>query len=443
MSAPQVACLLTLVLAAHASSEVVPDLTPLGAERAGNAAGTIPAWSGGITRPPAGYDPVEHEIDPYPDDGAVATITAANADEYGAYLSEGQRALFERFPTTWEMPIYPSRRSAAFPEWVYDALRRNADIARDTPDVRDALKRTRVTSPFPRPTTGEQVVWNHVLRWRGVHVRNDEGVSAVTPRGRYRLVWSIQDSAILYALPWDVSRGEFDNLLAAVKMKWLAPAQLAGTGALIHEPIDPARDPRKIWRYLPDLRQIVRQPTLGYELPAPYTDGLRTSEDFELFIGPPDAYEWTLRGKKELYIPYNAYRLHSSHLRARDIVGAEHLKSAPLRYELHRVWVIDGTLRLGQRRIYGRRVLYLDEDSWQIAIADSYDSSGRLMRHGEAHTINHYAVPALRATLYTIHDFAKHRYLVEGLDNERRPVQFSDRFSPLDFTPNALNYYVR
>ncbi|MYA89154.1 MAG: DUF1329 domain-containing protein, partial [Boseongicola sp. SB0662_bin_57] len=36
------------------------DLTPLGGERAGNASGTIPAWNGGITRPPRGYRRGEH-----------------------------------------------------------------------------------------------------------------------------------------------------------------------------------------------------------------------------------------------------------------------------------------------------------------------------------------------------------------------------------------------
>jgi len=276
-----------------------------------------------------------------------------------------------------------------------------------------------------------------------VHVTRNEGVAAVTPRGRYRLIWSIQDFAFPYCLPWELPRGKFTNLFAAAKYKWLEPAQITGAGALIHEPIDQSRDPRKVWRYLPVVRQVVRQPNLAYDLPAPYTDGLRTSEDFELFVGPPDAYEWTLRGKQELYIPYNAYRAHSSDVRVEDIVGREHVNPALLRYELHRVWVVEGKLRPGRRHVYGRRVLYVDEDSWQIAVADYYDLSGKLVRLGEAHAVNFYAVPVLWATLYTMYDFAKRRYLVEGLDNERRPVQFRDRIASRDFTPNALNYYVR
>ncbi|NJN51889.1 MAG: DUF1329 domain-containing protein [Gammaproteobacteria bacterium] len=231
--------------------------------------------------------------------------------------------------------------------------------------------------------------------------------------------------------------------MLAAKSKWLTPAHLAGAGALILEPIDTSLEPRIIWRYLPELRQIVRQPNLGYDLPASYSDALRTVEDFELFSGSPDTYEWRLLGKRELYIPYNAYRAHSSHVEVEEIVGAQHLNPALLRYELHRVWVVEGKPRADGRHVYGRRVLYVDEDSWQIAVADNYDRAGQLMRFGEAHAVNYYAVPVLWATLYTMYDFGKRRYLVEGLDNERRAARFSDSLDPREFTPNALNYYVR
>ena len=437
------AWLLATALCGHCGLLLASELTPVGAERAGNADGTIPPWTGGLTKPPPGYDPSEHESDPYPDDVPIDTITAANLERFEARLSEGQRALFNRFPDTWQMRVYPTRRSAAYPEWVYDALQRNAEIAVRSTDVRAALREARVSSPFPVPRTAEEVVWNHVLRWRGIHIRRSSGTAAVTPSGRYRLVWAIEDLGIPYALPWEISRGKLDNLLAAIKVKWLQPSQLTGVGALAHESIDPAGDPRKIWRYLPELRQVVRQPKLTYDLPASYSDGLRTGDDFELFLGPPDAYEWELLGKKELYIPYNAYRAHSGDLSVKDLVGAGHLNPEALRYELHRVWVVEGTLRQGERHIYGKRVFYLDEDSWQIAIADNYDLSGKLLRLGEAHAINYYTVPTVWATLYTMYDLEKHRYLVEGLDNERQPAQFSDTVDSREFTPNALNYYVR
>ncbi len=435
-----VALLFTLLIGTTASAA---ELTPVGAERAGNADGSIPAWTGGLAGPPAWFNPEEHEADPYPEDQPIATITAANVDQYAEQLSEGQRELFKRFPQSWKMPVYETRRSAAYPDWVYDALQRNDDIARRVPDTRSAVQQARVTSPFPRPRNGEEVVWNHVLRWRGIHIIRDEGTAAVTRAGKYRLVWSIQDLAIPYALPWDTPRGKFDNILFAAKVKWLQPSQLTGAGVLVHETMNQGNDPRKIWRYLTEARQVIRQPTVGYDLPASYVDGLRTQDDFELFLAPPDAFEWTLLGKRELYIPYNAYRVHADSARVEDIVGPRHLEPSLLRYELHRVWVVEGRLRDGERHVYGRRVFYVDEDSWQIAIADNYDLDGKLVRLGEAHAVNFYTLPVLSATLYSRYDFPTGRYLVEGLDNQRRPARFLPKMDALDFTPNSLNYYVR
>ena len=106
------------------------DLTPMGSERAGNADGTIPAWDGGITTPPAGYTPGDHHPDPYGDDKVLFTITAANVGQYADKLTVGQKALFETYPDTYKMNVYPTRRSAAFPQRIYDTTRENAATAR-------------------------------------------------------------------------------------------------------------------------------------------------------------------------------------------------------------------------------------------------------------------------------------------------------------------------
>ena len=101
------------------------DLTPLGAEKAGNAAGTIPAWEGGITTPPAGYQKGMHHPDPYSGDGVLFTINASNVNRYMDQLSIGHQALLKAYDT-YKMPIYPTRRSASNPQRVYDATKRIA-----------------------------------------------------------------------------------------------------------------------------------------------------------------------------------------------------------------------------------------------------------------------------------------------------------------------------
>jgi hypothetical protein len=428
-----------LLLACHAYA-ADDALTPLGAERAGNAAGTIPAWTGGIVSVPPGYEPTRHHVDPFAADVALLTIEAANVAQHEAHLTDGQRALFAAFPD-WRMHVYPTRRSASYPEWVYEAARRNDGTAVLVTEGRGSVRNAMTTSPFPRPENGLEAIWNHLLRWRGIRVERSEGSAAVTARGRHTLVVALQDLAYPYGAPRRVPG--FENVVAVIKTKTLLPAQLTGRGALLIETLDQTRDPRKVWRYFPNIRRVVRQPNFGYAMPSLESDALRTVDDYELYLGPPDRYDWTLLGKREVYIPYNAYRLHRDGLASDEILDQRHLRPEHLRYELHRVWVVEARLKPGERHLYGRRVFFLDEDSWQIALSDSYDLEDRLWRTAEAHAVNYYEVPVHWTTLHVFYDLKRNRYFVEGLDNRRAPYRFSETADAREFSPNALNYYVR
>jgi hypothetical protein len=435
----------TLIAFAALAAEPETDgpLTPLGAERAGNAGGTIPAWTGGLTRPPPGSVAGHTEIDPFASDDVLFEITAANAAEHADRLSPGQRALLEKYPQTWRLPVYPSHRSAAYPPFVYDALRQNATNARVVLEGRGGVEGAAVTSPFPEPTRGVEVVWNHNLRWRGIGVRRVQGTAAVTTSGRYTLTLSEQDWGFPYGVPGTSAfKSRYPNVLLALKSKTLEPALLSGDGLLVWETIDQTNDPRKSWSYIRGLRRVVRLPYFGYELPALNSDGLRTVDDFELYNGPPNRFDWRLIGKRELYIPYNAYRLHAV-TDPRDIVRSGHVNPEYLRYELHRVWVVEGVLKEGMRHVYSRRVLYVDEDSWQVAVAENYDLDGNLWRVNEAHALNYYNVPVLWSTLEVFHDLQQSRVLINGLDNGRHPYEFTSKRDPREFTPNALIYYLR
>jgi hypothetical protein len=419
-------------------------LTPLGAERAGNTAGTIPAWEGGISRPPSGYKPGEHHVDPFPDDQPHLTITADNLDVHADRLSPGQQALLRANPDSWYLQVYPTRRTASYPEWVYDAVRDNARTARLLTAGKGGVAEANVSSPFPVPASGVEAVWNHILRWRGIRIQRSFGQAAVTRRGRYTVTLSQQDFAFPYAAhPGDPLRSEFPNLLLAIKGKTIQPGLLSGDGTLVLEPIDQTSAPRKTWIYSRNLRRILRQPHFANAFPASNTDGLRTIDEFDMFNGSPAQYDWQLKGKQELYIPYNAYRIHAADLGNEDIIQNRHINPAHARYELHRVWVVEGTLKPGMKHIYSRRVFYIDEDSWQIAVMDSYDQDGKLWRTAEAHALNYYEVPVLWSTLEVYYDLQEQRYLVSGLDNSRNPYRFSESANPREFSPNALNYYIR
>ena len=419
-------------------------LTPVGAERAGNAAGTIPPWTGGITQPPASYRRGYHETDPFPEDKPLFRIDAANADEYARNLTPGQLALLDQYPGSWYLNVYRTRRSASYPDYVYQAIAGNAQTAEVIVEGRGGVNGARVSSPFPQPRTGLEVVWNHNLRFRGLRIQRMEGAAALTRRGRYTLVLSSQDWAFPYAVPRPIPFTErYPNVLLAIKSKVIEPSLLSGDGTLVFETIDQSRDPRKVWQYPRALRRVLRSPLFGYEIPGSNSDGLRTVDDFGLYNGPPDRYEWRLLGKREMYIPYNAYRLHGPTVGHEDIARPGHINPAHARYELHRVWVVEGTLKSDARHIYGRRVFYVDEDSWQIAVAESYTLDGELWRVNEAHAINYYAVPVLWSTLEVFHDLRAERVLINGLDNRHLPYEFLSTADAREFSPNALIYYLR
>jgi hypothetical protein len=327
---------------------------------------------------------------------------------------------------------------------VYAAVRENATRARVVLEGKGSVADARVGPPFPIPKSGVEAIWNHNLRWRGARIARAEGSAAVTSLGRYRVVLSEQLLGLPYgARERDAFGKEYPNVLLALRTLVISPARLAGDAGLLIEPIDQTDAPRMTWNYLRDLKRVFRNPWQAYDFPAQYSEALRTVDDFWLFNGPPDRYDWKLVGKRELLIPYNAYRLHSDRVGPAQILGPNHIEPSLARYELHRVWVVEATLKPGASHIYPRRVFHLDEDSWQIALAESYDAEGRLWRVNEAHALNYYEVPVLWSTLETFYDLKEGRYLVTGLDNERHTYRFSEGSDPREFSPNALTYYVR
>ncbi len=421
-----------------------PDFTFLGAERGGNADGTIPAWDGGITSPPDDYDPLRHETDPFPDDPVLYTVTAQNIDDYATHLSDGQQALLRKYPESWRMNVYRSRRSASYPDWVYEAVVENATQAELKTEGAGGVRGARVSSPFPIPRNGVEVVWNHDLRWRGLRLKRSTGKAAVTRKGRYTVVLSDLDIGFPYGVRESTPfTRKYPNIMVVYRSRTIEPSFVAGDGGLIIEPIDQTNSPRKSWIYTRALKRVVRTPTFGYGMPGNDTDGLRTVDEFELYNGSPHMFEWTLLGKKELLIPYNSYRIHSSDLGYDDILQHHHVNPELARFELHRVWVVEGRLKEGMRHVYSRRVFYVDEDSWQVSVSDSYDLQGGLWRTAMAFGLNYYTVPVHLSTLEVFQDLIQNRYYVDGLDNRRAPYEFLDKADPREFSPNALPYYVK
>ncbi|MDE0343287.1 MAG: DUF1329 domain-containing protein [Deltaproteobacteria bacterium] len=433
------ACALVSPVSAELSADNIArlgkDLTPLGGERAGNADGTIPEWAGGITKPPAGYQLGDHHPDPYAGDKPLFVIDQSNRDKHRDKLSTGHQRLLELYPT-FKLNVYPTRRSASAPQRVYDATRKIA-AATKLVDNGNGVDGAVIGIPFPIPKDGQEIIWNHLLRYRGETVSCTLGQAAVTRGGSYTLVKYAVDVNVRYSLP-GMTVERLGNTMILFKQRVTAPARLAGDIVLVHETMNQAREPRSAWTYNPGQRRVRRAPNIAYDNPGTTSDGLRTADQFDMFNGAIDRYDWKLVGKREMYVPYNAYRVHSDKLSFGDIIRPLHVNPEHLRYELHRVWIVDATLKEGASHIYKRRTFYIDEDSWQILLADIYDNRDQLWRVSEGHVINFYEKPLIWPTLEIHHDLQAGRYLALGLDNEFPMCTYDITFKDRDFKPSSL-----
>jgi hypothetical protein len=413
------------------------ELTPVGAERAANADGTIPEWTGGIQELPAGFTPGERLVDPFPNDKPLYTITAANHEQYAELLSPGQVALLKRYPDTFRMDVYPTRRSAGYPEEEYAKIKEGA-VTGDMVPGGNGLVNFNGNILFPIPSEGLHVIWNHIVRYRVPRSDFQRRYTQipVQTNGNFSPVLFEEEAIFAVRVP----NNPYPNRLFVFLQRILAPARLEGDVLLIHENIDQVKEPRSAWIYNAGQRRVRRAPNIAYDGPGTASDGLRTADDLDLYNGAPDRYNWELVGKREMIIPYNSYKLWDGELKYKDIIQPGHMNPDYTRYEKHRVWVVDATLKEGSRHIYARRTFYVDEDTWQIAIVDHYDGRGELWKVREAHPLVHYQVKVPWLAADSLHDLNSGRYLVIGLDNEEGRYTYDFEFETgfENFTPQAL-----
>ena len=414
------------------------DLTPMGSLRAGSADGRIPAWNGGIGLDdwPAGYQPGDRHLNPFAGDQPLYVITGQNYQDYADRLSVGQMATFARYPDTYYMEVFPTRRSAAFPEFIYDATIANASTGVLTAEG-EGVANVSEGFPFPLPQNAYELMWNHKLKYKGTGGVRYNNQVAPTANGSFQLVRLREELLGLYYAEGSTIE-ETENILLYFFQEVESPARLAGNILLVHETLNQLEQPRQAWIYNPGQRRVRRAPNVAYDNPGTASDGLRTNDMTDMFNGAMDRFDWEIVGKKEMYIPYNSYELHSGDLSPDDIVRAGHLNPELMRYELHRVWIVDATLKDGTRHINSRRTYYLDEDTYQIALIDHYDQRGELWRASEAHTINYYDVPTYWSSVESHMDLQSGRYVATGIDNEDPVNTFNVPLSISSYTPQAL-----
>lgn len=379
-------------------------LTRYGAIKAGNKDGSIPEYSGGLRTAPPGYKAGSGlYVDPYKDEKPLVSITAANMAQYADKLAEGQKYLLKKYPD-YRMDIYPTHRTAAAPEYHLKQTLLNATQA-ETSDGGVGIKNVVPGGiPFPIPKNGHEAMWNVQLTYQPpvreipskAYIIDQSGRAILSGDGTLHAESPFHDPE----LP-DAERSYIFRAEAITS----APSAAAGQRIMVMDPVDAANRERVAYIYIPAQRRAKMAPELAYDTPNPTSAGAVTMDDSVIFLGKLDRYSFKLMGKKEMYIPYNNYRYHAE----KDInklAGKHFINPDYLRWELHRVWVVEAELLPGKRHIYKKRTFYWDEDVWHVGMSDEYDMAGKLFRHGLSVGMQMYDIDHPWAESFTHYDFS-------------------------------------
>lgn len=421
------------------ASKLGRELTPVGAERAGNADGTIPEWTGGVTEPSPEWTHGGPRVDMFADDKALFSIDASNVDQYADKLTPGQVALINAYDG-YRMDIYPTRRSCGHPKWIYEETRKNATSARLDAD-RIYLEAGWHPFLFPLPKDGAEAIWNHIYSFISRGWIEYNAVVAPTKSGDMTVSNTKLTMDPLIFEPSLKTIEDAKGRSTRVVVERFSPARLAGEVVLVHEMVN---DQRRAWIYNPGQRRVRRAPTVAYDNPLAGTEGLMTNDQSRMFTGIIDRFDWKIVGKQELYVPYNVFDInHGEGLEYKKILGGRYPQRDLIRYELHRVWVVEATVRDGKRHLYEKRVFYQDEDTWLALVQDMYDKGGKLWRSQEAMLTHIPEVPTCNMQGTLSYDLVAGRYVADGLKTEESPDDFlagrnGDIPEESFFTPDAL-----
>ncbi|GAB0151413.1 DUF1329 domain-containing protein [Marinobacterium sp. BA1] len=436
--------LMTGTALAAATAEELAELgatrTCVGAVKAGNAEGTIPEWGGkwlGVP-PHVNFEGTgNHPVDPYPEDKPLFVITAQNMAEHADKLSAGQKALFEQYPDSFQMPIYESRRDFRFPDSVCEATRRNAEDAKLVSEG-EGVEATTGGILFPFPKTGLELLWTssfftyrpwtEEMVYDNAYVLNDGNIN-----------WGRVKSRNLAPHLKTGVMGETQGKSSFYLNETVLPERDRGEINTGMEFWNHTTDPRQSWRYDPGTRRVRQSPEYGFDMSFPGTGGSITVDEVRIFNGSPQRYDWNIVGKQEMYIPYNTYRVHSPDISYEDLLTPGHANPEHMRYELHRVWVLEATLKDGYRHIYGKRHMYVDEDTLFMVMGDNYDARGSLWRTSMVNYFYAYEAQTWQAGVGFYHDLQAGSYQAFNLINEQ-PKGYTLNVGDLserDFGPQA------
>nr|WP_314607619.1 DUF1329 domain-containing protein [uncultured Janthinobacterium sp.] len=410
------ACLATASGAALASdaSQLGATLTPLGAELAGSKDGRIPAWKNEVQAADGwAWGKLRKDYWKYKSDTAKFSINAANMAQHADVLTPGQMALLKQNPG-FQMDVYPTRRSCGVPDFVAENTRKNVGAAKVGADGW-SLKAAIVPGiPFPLPANGAQAMMNMKMRYRGIGVEYQNGFTMVSPR-RGSEDWIMASYEQNYYFPsgkkGSNSLGDTGNVEYYTYFSYKSPAALAGQALAANVYLDNPNS--ETFYYFPGQRRVRRLPAYAYDAPQIGFENQYLLDETGMFTGTLDRFDWKLAGKKEILVPYNVFGAYDFKAKIADVVGRNSLAASTRRYELHRVWVVEATVKQGARHVSPKRTFYLDEDSWNTVLAEDYDVQGALWKVREGYLIPVYETGTCDVLAFGQYNLPEGRYIFD------------------------------
>lgn len=362
-------------------------LTPLGGEMAASKDGRIPAYEPANAELPGySFGKLRGDFFKFKSEQPLFVISAANVDQYASNLAPAQVQMLKTLKG-YTMPVYPTHRSCQVPDFVQANTRKNASQAKIAANGWAMEGASLPGVPFPTPTKGIEAVWNHLTRYMGVAEEFQSVRTYISPSpGSDRAVdivynlWQMQPNSV----PGDHTPAA-GALFQGLYYGFVQPSSLSGQGVIQRFYFD---KPTESYYYFTGQRRVRRLPTYDYDAPEIGYENMYNVDQTTIFYGAPDRFDWKIVGKKEMYVPYNEFGLYDFKKGMKDVLQTPNIFKAEVRrYELHRVWVIEGTVKQGIRHVNPKRTLYLDEDSWVATGGEDYDAQGQVWKWKESSPI--------------------------------------------------------
>jgi hypothetical protein len=441
-----------VVRPAHAQS-ATPDptlltttLTPMGAERAGNADGSIPAWTGGLVSPPLpSTTPIGVHL--FEDEQPLYTVDASNMEQYKDLLTPATQYQIQTFGMT--VPVYPTHRTAAAPQYVYDNTAKNATNAKLDPNGgRLGFTGAYGGVPFPIIDTtdpligGAQLIWNHLTAWYDYSDYSTFSPGCVVINGQLILVAATISHTIYPYFDPKGSLETFDGYHSKGHYYYKAPSSVVGQEDLVWQSSNVSINPDIVWTVLNGQGRVRKAPDQAYDDPNPSSNGISSLDESSCFYGNPSQYDWSFIEKKEMLVPYNCNKQIFSNMQ--DMCGPHFLKPEYMRWEKHRVWVVEAKLHPGIHNVSIRRRFYIDEDSWYALLGEGYDGNNSMWK---GYMICNYCAPSVPGTIEgqtVTFQLQTGDYVINGncsygkFNNEKFELyQSPDLFEPQEMAANA------